>query len=211
MTQDVPSRTEQRPLAGRVLMLLFGGLVTLVFAPGTVDLLRDDLHVGCSYGTMGEADGSWFCSDGIGYLFPGAGLLSVPGLALICALALLPARFDTIGRVLTALAFVPLAWVAALTASVTVARSDALPAGVTWSGVWLVAVGLPLLGCLLCATVVAARRLLPAALQTPATIVGLAALLLLGITSGLAIAAVPACALLVAGDDQPRFALVELS
>ena len=52
-----------------------GGVVAVLSAIGLVHLIREVLHYGCEFLVGGEAgDGSWACSDGIGYILPGLSL-----------------------------------------------------------------------------------------------------------------------------------------
>ncbi|MFY9714694.1 MAG: hypothetical protein WAK00_14600 [Microbacterium sp.] len=143
---DTPS-----PRASRILLLIGGGILALVLSTAAVDTLREGIHYGCSYGTMGEATGSWACADGIGYIFPGLGLLLGSGLSLLAGMivALGDLACRTVRRILAALAFVPLIWTTTVLATATLGRSDPLPTGETWGAVWLFTVGIPALVALL--------------------------------------------------------------
>lgn len=128
----------------RVVVLIGGGLLTSMLSLGAVGMLREQLHYGCSYGTMGEAAGAWMCADGIGYIFPGLTLLFGAGLSLLIGLLVVlgVTRESTIRRVLTILAFAPLLWAVGWLSSVTLPRTDPVPEGETWLGIWLINLGI---------------------------------------------------------------------
>lgn len=137
------SRTGLRRFA--LTLLISGVLVTLVFTTSAAGLLRNQLLVGCTYGTMGEAAGSWSCGDGIGLIFPGLSLALPVGLTLLAAALVVFAdgRFTT--RILRALTPLPVVGVAALTVAMTLPRTDPLPftpsGMMTWPTIWWDALG----------------------------------------------------------------------
>lgn len=139
------------PRTSRILLLLGGGIVALVLSTAAVDTLREGIHYGCSYGTMGEATGSWMCADGIGYIFPGLGLLFGSGLSLLAGMIVVLGDLEsrTVRRILAILAFVPLIWTTTALSTATLGRSDPLPTGETWGAIWLFTVGVPALVALL--------------------------------------------------------------
>lgn len=130
-------------LLPRIGVLAGGVMLAIVLAPLALSTIRDGIHYACSYGTRGEASGSWMCADGIGYLLPGAALLAAALLpALIGVLVILAATAGAAERTLRVLSFAPVAATAAMTAALTLGRDDPLPPGQTWQGVWLLSVGL---------------------------------------------------------------------
>ncbi|KDA07206.1 hypothetical protein DC31_00630 [Microbacterium sp. CH12i] len=190
-----PSRT------ARVLILVGGGILALILSVQAVGMLREQLHVGCSFGTMGEATGSWMCTDGIGYLFPGLALLFGSGLSLLIGVfVVLGARLErTRRRALTVLAFAPLLWSLGWLSSVTLARTDPLPDGETWPGVWLIAVGISALLALAGAALAASAPPLRGGAAYLLWLTGGALLVAASIVQpGLALATVPTAALLAA-------------
>ena len=146
-------RTDAEPEADRplrIMALLAAGALGIVFSPASIGMLRTTLHVGCSYGAMGEAVGSWACADGIGYIFYGVALLACSGVPLLVGLLVVMASGRPSSRlVLRWLAAAPLILTGALLAALTLPRTDELPAGVTWIGIWSAAVGVPLMVALL--------------------------------------------------------------
>ncbi len=128
----------------RLLILIAGGFLALFSSLGAVGMLREQLHVGCSYGTEGEAAGAWMCSDGIGYIFPGLALLSGSAVALLTGILVLlgASREGTRRTTLTILGFVPLLWSAGWLSAATLPRTDPLPTGETWLSVWAINVGI---------------------------------------------------------------------
>ncbi len=116
--------------------LLIGGiLLSVALSPMMMPLLREQLHVNCSWGMLGEAAGSWMCADGIGYIVPGLGMLLGPALTLFVAAVLAPFEIAWTPALLRTLALVPPLWAGVATAA-TALRVDELPSGQTWFGVW---------------------------------------------------------------------------
>lgn len=120
---------------------LLGGMVlVLALAPLLVLPLREQLHVNCGYATMGEATGSWMCQDGISYIFPGLGLVFGAGVALPVALLLIPASAGFVRAAARLLSPAPMLLLGVGTAANTL-RTDDLPSGLTWPGLWWDTVG----------------------------------------------------------------------
>lgn len=145
MALDDGMRGAAPAVSGRVtalVVLLIGGLgVPPAALSSAVGMLREQLHFACTYGTQGEAAGSWWCADGIGYLLPGVGLVAFAGLPVLIALVV--AIFAPRARTaFTVLAFVPMALLAAVLCGFTAFRTDALPAGETWPGIWWASAGI---------------------------------------------------------------------
>jgi len=133
------------PRVPSVLILLGGMVLAVALAPILILPVREQLHVNCHYGTMGEGAGSWMCADGIGYLMPGAGILVGSILALLLALlvVLLSARVAPRDAATTAriLAPAPVLWVGLVTGS-TALRSDPLPPQSSWPALWWETIGI---------------------------------------------------------------------
>jgi len=140
--------TMTSPRTPSVLILLGGMVLAVALAPILILPVREQLHVNCQYGTMGEAAGSWMCADGIGYLMPGVGILVGSILALLLALlvVLLSARVAPRDAATTAriLAPAPVLWVGLVTGATTL-RSDPLPPQSSWPALWWETVGMAVL------------------------------------------------------------------
>ncbi|MGX1934273.1 hypothetical protein [Microbacterium resistens] len=130
-----------RPLWVPVLLGAGTVLVPLLTVSG-VDMLREELHLLCSFERMGDEPGSWYCADGIGYILPGLVVAAVVGLPVLAGLLLVLTLTRRRTTALRLLAPLPVLAVTGLTAAMTVSRTDALPHGTTWPGVWWSAVGL---------------------------------------------------------------------
>lgn len=143
-SQKAPGSGANPLRTSRVLVLAVGGLLPSILSLGSVGMLREQLHYGCSYGTMGEAAGAWMCADGIGYIFPGITLLFGAFLSLLTGLLVVlgAARESITRRTLTMLAFAPLLWALGWLSSVTLPRTDPLPHGETWLNIWLINLGI---------------------------------------------------------------------
>lgn len=138
------SPTEEESRSIRIGLLLGGGLVTAMLSMGTVGMLREQLHVGCTYGTEGEATGAWMCADGIGYIFPGLSLLLASGLPVLIGLLIVLADVGErrLRLALTWLAFISLLLPIGALAIQTVYRVDPLPVGESWPGIWMMRIGI---------------------------------------------------------------------
>lgn len=153
-----------RPL--RIIALLAAGALGIVFSLASIGMLQTTLHVRCSYGTMGEEVGSWVCADGIGYIFHGVALLACSGVPLLAGLLMvMAAGRPSSRRVLRWLAAAPLILTGAMLASLTLPRTDQLPAGATWIGIWSGAVGVPLMLALLGTVCVAVADAAPGVMR----------------------------------------------
>jgi hypothetical protein len=129
-----------------------GVAVAVVAGPLLLFLVRETFHYGCSWLVGGEAgNGSWTCSDGVGYIAPALGMPLPIAIALIGgAYSLLFLRRRVIrSRMLFFLALVPILSLAVmiLYAAGTVARSYPDAYG-DWTRLVLPAVVLCLLGTL---------------------------------------------------------------
>lgn len=96
-----------------IISIALGATVAVLSAPFLMHLVKSVRHYGCEFLVGGEAgDGSWACSDGIGYVLPGVSLVvpvflaAVVGAVLTFALRGFRARRTALG--LSAVA--PLAW-----------------------------------------------------------------------------------------------------
>ncbi len=148
ITATEADQSADRP--SRIAVLLAAGALGVVLSLESIGMLRQTLHVGCSYGSMGEGIGTWVCADGIGYIFYGVALLFCAGLPLLTGALTLIAATPSRGSLgLHWLAAVPAILTAALLASLTLPRTDRLPAGETWPILWTAAVGIPLMLALL--------------------------------------------------------------
>lgn len=68
--------------------IAIGATVAVLSAPFLVHLVKTVLHCGCQFLVGGEAgDGSWVCSDGIGYFLPGVSLVVPVFLAAVVGAA----------------------------------------------------------------------------------------------------------------------------
>ena len=145
-----------------VLTLLGGMVLAVAFAPMLVLLLREQLHVNCSYGTEGEAAGSWMCADGIGYIVPGFGILLGSILGLLIALLLVLVMPGIAAAGARVLALMPPLWVG-FTTGLMALRSDPLPES-TWFALWWEQAGIAVLISALGAVLIAVAAA-PAALD----------------------------------------------
>lgn len=115
-------------------------MIAVVTAPALMHLVRAVLHYGCDFLVGGEAgDGSWACSDGIGYILPGVSLVVPVFLSAVLAVVL---TFTLRGRaarriVLGLGAVVPLAWAFTWTLAAAQLYVDRHPDSL---GVWASAV-----------------------------------------------------------------------
>ncbi|GAA5153681.1 hypothetical protein GCM10025768_23710 [Microbacterium pseudoresistens] len=124
-----------------ITVLVIGGLCIPIAMTSAIGMLREQLHLRCSYLTMGDPTGDWVCADGIGYIGAGVALLLLSGLPVLIAFFVVLATDDS-PRVLAALAPLPVVLVVASTALFTLTRGDAVPAGESWPGIWWAAVGI---------------------------------------------------------------------
>ena len=140
-------RREQGPEAA--LAVLLSGILAFSLAWASLGLVRDTLHVNCSWGVGGEwgSNGTWVCADGIGYLGVAVVLGGMSAILLLAGLLTAIAR-PSIGRsvVYLALAAVSLAWIGWWTFYAATSYTGPRPTGETGPGLWAVTVlpGLPL-------------------------------------------------------------------
>lgn len=107
-----PARTLSRIPA--VVSIVLGGALAFAFVGATVGLVRETLHFNCSWNIGGEwgPDGSWACSDGIGYVGVAITLGGMSAILLVVGLLTAiaaPSRRRSL--ILLALATISLVWV----------------------------------------------------------------------------------------------------
>jgi hypothetical protein len=116
-----------------------GGVFALLFASGSLGLVRETLHFNCSWGVGGEwgPDGTWLCADGVGYLGVAVVLGGMSGLLLLAGLLVALAR-PSAGRsiVYLVLAAISLTWIGMWTFYAAIAYSGPRPDGETGTGLW---------------------------------------------------------------------------
>lgn len=106
-------RAYDLPSMRALVSIAAGAIVAVLTFPFLMYLVRDVLHYGCELLVGGEAgEGTWACSDGIGYLLPGLSLVvpiflaAVAGVVVSFALRNPRARRVSFG----VSAIAPLAW-----------------------------------------------------------------------------------------------------
>lgn len=117
-----------------------GTTVAVLSAPFLVHLMKTVLHYGCQFLVGGEAgDGSWVCSDGIGYFLPGVSLVVPVFLAAVVGAVVTFALRDRRARriALGLSAAAPLIWAFAWTLMAASQYADHHPDSM---GVWATAV-----------------------------------------------------------------------
>jgi len=148
---DASTRPERRATGGRsrqrvvaALAVLVSGGAAFLLASSALDLVREQLHHNCGMQPPGsEGAGTWFCSDGIGYLGI-AGVLGMGWLAVVLSgvlIALLVRPSGQARPALVILAAVSAAWVLGLTWSGSTTNVQDQYAPMTGAEYWIEAVG----------------------------------------------------------------------